>query len=68
MNLKLQPAHATPLPCTCDSCPWHGDESELDIIQDAEHRLEPGDTVPAGECPACGALAYIARERFACAS
>lgn len=28
-------------------------------IKDIEQRLDPGSTVPAGECPHCGALAYI---------
>ncbi|MCV7247671.1 hypothetical protein H7J07_05460 [Mycobacterium koreense] len=28
-------------------------------IPDLDERLEPGGVVPAGECPSCGALAYV---------
>ena len=45
--------------CRCDNCgsDWKG--SELSPIEDAEQRLEPGAETPAGECPGCGALAFV---------
>jgi hypothetical protein len=33
-------------------------------IPDLLQRLDPGGTVPAGECPACGALVYPVRGRI----
>jgi predicted RNA-binding Zn-ribbon protein involved in translation (DUF1610 family) len=42
----------------CDNCDWVGPESGLGDIEDLEQRIEPGGTVPSGECPKCGALAY----------
>ena len=44
--------------CKCDNCGRHYRSSELDKIADIHQRLTPGGTVPAGECPHCGALAY----------
>lgn len=56
--------HATPdaTACRCDNCDWTGPASELDDIADVQERLDPGGTVPAGQCPACGALAYLKNE------
>lgn len=52
--------HATPdaTACRCDNCDWTGPASGLDDISDVQERLDPGGVVPAGQCPACGALAY----------
>jgi hypothetical protein len=44
----------------CDNCAWRGTLAEVRTVQDAGERLEVGGTVPAGECPQCGALAYLA--------
>ena len=43
----------------CDNCRLYSGEDELDPIQDLEQRLTPGGVVPAGQCPHCGALAYL---------
>lgn len=44
----------------CDNCPWTGLGRDLNPILDAGERLDPeGGIVPAGECPVCGALAYV---------
>jgi hypothetical protein len=46
----------------CDDCDWTGPESEIKCPGDVprlSERLDPGGTVPAGECPKCGALAYL---------
>lgn len=46
-------------PVECDNCDWEGTLEQLGIIKDAHERLDPGSTMPAGECPECGALAYL---------
>lgn len=53
---------ANSTPCACDNCEWKGPAELLEPIHDIEQRLDPGGTVPAGECPECGALAYIVKE------
>lgn len=45
--------------CECDNCLWTGHTDELRPIQDLAERVTPGGIVPAGECPECGALAYL---------
>jgi hypothetical protein len=46
----------------CGNCGtrWHG--SALNDIEDMDQRIDPGGTVPSGECPdrvdCCGALCY----------
>lgn len=46
--------------CECFNCGWNGDEDALKEIKDFHSRVEAGDTtVPAGECPECGCLAYL---------
>lgn len=43
----------------CDSCGETFTEDYLDPIADIGDRLDPGGTVPAGQCPECGALCYL---------
>lgn len=45
----------------CDNCQWEGPEHQLQEIQHLAQRVDAGGEVPAGECPKCGALAYITR-------
>ncbi len=49
--------------CHCDNCAWAGTYSDLGLeLNDVPHlweRLDEGSEVPAGECPACEALAYL---------
>lgn len=45
----------------CADCGWHGTVSDVAAVKDAELRLEAGGETPAGECPDCGALAYLDR-------
>lgn len=47
---------------TCGNCDWAGLVTQLEDIHDAQERLCPGEETPAGECPICGALAYIESE------
>lgn len=46
----------------CDNCSRRWDETTLKVrfpdIPGMMERIEPGGTVPAGECPECGALVY----------
>jgi hypothetical protein len=46
-------------PVRCDNCDWKGEIAEADTIDSAEGRIDVGGEVPAGECPACGALVYL---------
>ena len=45
--------------CQCDNCSWRGDVTECKQIHDLLDRVEAGGEFPAGECPKCGALAYL---------
>ena len=49
-------------PVECQNCDWTGFASDLLSICDAEERIFPGEIVPAGECPDCGALAHLNEE------
>jgi hypothetical protein len=42
----------------CDNCGGTWEEDDLHPIKDYFERVEPGGTVPSGECPECGALCY----------
>jgi len=43
----------------CDNCDWAGTVSQVAEIKQPDQRLEPGSEIPVGECPKCGALAYL---------
>jgi hypothetical protein len=45
--------------CQCANCDWQGPGSDLNMVTHLEARVVAGDTMPAGECPACGALAHL---------
>jgi hypothetical protein len=46
----------------CANCDWTGQEDECNIPKRLWERMAPGDTYPAGECPECGALAFLIEE------
>lgn len=50
-------------PCKCQNCDWEGTESqlgqELCNVPDLFQRISPGELVPVGECPECGALCHV---------
>jgi hypothetical protein len=48
--------------CECGKCNWVGLAPDLKPVRRVEKRLWPGDPVPAGECPQCKSLAYLARK------
>ena len=47
-------------PCRCDNCGTVTPAGKLEMIEDIEQRLDPGCIVPAGQCPGCHSLAYLA--------
>ncbi len=46
-------------PVYCQDCDWHGEVEGLEEMMDVQERIFPGEVVPAGECPMCGALAHL---------
>ena len=54
----------------CGNCGKVWDEEELTRvfpdIPDLAERIAPGEPVPAGECPECGALVHEIRETLRC--
>lgn len=48
--------------CACHNCDWAGPLDECEEVDDIGARLDPGSEVPAGQCPDCGALAYLVKE------
>ena len=48
---------------TCQYCGWNGPADECGPLKNAWERLQPGDTVPAGECPNCSASAMLDETR-----
>jgi len=45
--------------CKCQDCGWEGDASDCLPISDLHERVAPGEPMPAGECPDCGALCQL---------
>jgi len=48
----------------CQNCDWTGPDSDLREIQDIFQRVGPGEPMPSGECPKCGALCQPETEPF----
>jgi hypothetical protein len=46
-------------PVSCGNCAWTGTVDGCREVRDLLTRVEPGETMPAGECPECGALAHL---------
>ena len=44
---------------SCGNCDWTGTEDDCNEIEYFSERVTPGETMPAGECPECGALAHL---------
>lgn len=57
--------HHDVITCACANCDWSGDISEADECRDFWSRVEPGDTVPAGDCPECGAFCFVEDAKLA---
>jgi len=45
--------------CTCLNCDWHGPDTATNEIKDVMMRVAPGEPMPVGECPDCGALVHF---------
>jgi hypothetical protein len=47
---------------TCDNCRHQCAVVDLDCIDDLYERIDAGSFVPAGQCPKCGSLSYVAEK------
>ena len=59
---RIPPGNETEVPgrpVACQNCEWTGGENECDEMRDVWSRVEPGDVMPAGDCPKCGAAAML---------
>jgi hypothetical protein len=45
-------------PISCQNCDARYTQDELDRIDDVHERILPGDTMPSGQCPECGAVCF----------
>ena len=57
--IDLQSALEPQTLVSCQNCSWTGLASHLHAIRDLATRIAPGETVLAGQCPDCGALAHL---------
>lgn len=46
----------------CQNCLRVWNDEDLDPVKDLEVRVLPGEPVPSGECPDCGALCHPVEE------
>lgn len=46
----------------CANCDWTGTRDEVEPYRDFWSRVQPGEIIPAGDCPLCGAFAYLTPE------
>ena len=55
---------ATIQTATCQDCGWHGPVEETKELRDVWDRVQPGDVMPAGECPVegCAGAAMLDQE------
>ena len=44
----------------CENCDWSGETVEP--LRHADQRVAPGEPMPAGECPECGACCHELEE------
>ena len=52
----------TDIKCKCANCDWTGTQSQTELIADFWSRVEPGETIPHGDCPECGAFCYAVND------
>lgn len=48
-------------PCTCSNCGLGVPVGDTVGIDDFDSRVSPGEEMPAGECPDCGALCHLVK-------
>lgn len=44
---------------TCQYCGWQGPAEQCGPLRNAWERVQPGDVMPAGECPECNVSAML---------
>ena len=44
----------------CQNCDWHGDDAKCLPVVRVFERVLPGEVMPYGECPECGAVCHDA--------
>ena len=44
---------------TCQCCGWQGPVEQCGPLRNAWERVQPGEVMPAGECPECNASAML---------
>jgi len=48
----------------CQNCQEQWDADDLEPLKDVEERVAPGEPMPAGECPDCGAVCHGVKMRY----
>ena len=48
--------------CECQDCGHRFPENRLKGIKDIHERAAPGEPMPSGECPECGAVCHVVQE------
>lgn len=48
----------------CQNCEAIWDEKDLKPVKDLEERVSPGEPVPYGECPTCGAVCHPYEDEY----
>lgn len=43
----------------CQNCTWTGETNKTTSVADLEMRVAPGEIVPVGACPKCGAVCHL---------
>jgi hypothetical protein len=46
--------------CHCENCGWKGLQEQTRTIAHLLSRVQPGELMPAGECPRCASLVHLA--------
>jgi hypothetical protein len=58
---RHDPQEAVPT-VECDACDWRGTNADLNEATRLWERVDENGPMPSGECPSCGALAYLIDE------
>jgi hypothetical protein len=62
-SVNLKASVAPSKKCECGNCEWKGKAADTKPVKAFFDRVSPGETVPVGECPDCGALAHFVKPR-----
>lgn len=58
LTLKHETLH------TCLACDWTGSMHQLELIEDAPHRVAAGELMPLGQCPSCGTCIEVGDDQI----